>query len=63
MAERKRTTSTAQNDADTTPSTAAESNQHFALDPRATTSIVNGNRVIVLSKGISAVEVARGEKA
>lgn len=62
MAERKRTTCTAQNDADNAPSTTAKSNQHFVLDPRATTSIVNGNHVIVLSKGISAVEVARGEK-
>lgn len=61
MAERKRTTSTAQ-DADNTPSV-AESNQHFVLDPHATTSIVNGNRVIVLSKGITAVEVARSEQA
>lgn len=63
MAERKRTTSTAQDDADNTPSTAAENNQHFVLDPRATTSIVNGNRVIVLSKGISAVDVTRSKKA
>lgn len=42
---------------------AANDNAHYNLDPRKTTSIVNGNRVIVLSKGIASVDVARSDKA
>lgn len=37
--------------------------QHFDLDPREMTSIVNGNRVVVLSKGIESVSVKRSDKA
>lgn len=65
MAEKKRTTPAvkssevvAENAADV-----SAANEHYDLDPHKTTSIVNGNRVIVLSKGIASVDVARSDKA
>lgn len=40
------------------PETAAENNNEvkkFELDPNEMTSIVNGNRIVVLKKGITSV--------
>lgn len=59
MAEKKRTA----NVEPTADGNGAESVEHYDLDPRQTTSIVNGNRIVVLDKGINCVTVARSEKA
>lgn len=67
MAEKKRAEPAAKRSEATEPRAAdvaaVNENMHYDLDPRKTTSIVNGNRVIVLSKGIASVDVARSDKA